>query len=423
MKSSGELRRGWSMLAGSTIGMCIGLPIFVGSTSFFIVPMGEELGWSRGLLSMGSAAVFIASLMLPLVGALMDRVGSRPIIAVGAVAFAGCYAALATMPASVPIYIAIMLCVGFLAGPATQNVLFVRPVVQAFDKLRGLAIAVVMNGPVLAGIVILPLLQQVISADGWRAGYWFLAPVVLLMGALSFGLLSIGRKNVDRTAMPVAETAPTESDQIGLSFAQATKDLRFWILGASIVAASLANGVFVVHLQPLLADKGVPGATAALMASAYLAGVVAARFLTGAALDRCPPLVVGTIALSGPVIGLLLFLPASPALLTIGLGMALVAIAQGAEGDLVAFYAARMFGLKAFGKIFGVFAMALGVAVSGGAILGGVAYDQFGSYDLVLITGSILFGLSALLIFALRWFPATAEDALAALPDAPAAPA
>lgn len=71
-------------------------------------------------------------------------------------------------------------------------------------------------------------------------------------------------------------------------------------------------------------------------------------------------------------------------------GIGLVALAQGAEGDLLAYYTAHFFGLRAFGAIFGVLGMILGVSVAAGGIAGGFMFDVLGNYNAVLIAGSAL---------------------------------
>ncbi|HNR22953.1 MAG TPA: hypothetical protein PKL49_08015, partial [Steroidobacteraceae bacterium] len=94
----------------------------------------------------------------------------------------------------------------------------------------------------------------------------------------------------------------------------------------------------------------------------------------------------------------------------LGVGMAtvaavLVGFASGAETDLVAFMSARYFGLKHYGRIYGVqyavFGFASGIAP---ALFGGM-YDRTGSYDAILVIAAIAFGIGAMLMLTMGRYP------------------
>jgi MFS family permease len=99
------------------------------------------------------------------------------------------------------IYIAIVLMIGLTAGPATSPLIFMRPVVGAFAKSRGVALGLTYSGTVIISFIVQPALQHVISAFGWRAGYRIMAPIVLVCGVVSFALLG-GIRRVTATPWP-----------------------------------------------------------------------------------------------------------------------------------------------------------------------------------------------------------------------------
>ncbi|MBU1374488.1 MAG: MFS transporter [Alphaproteobacteria bacterium] len=383
----GELRRGWPALLGGVIGMGAGLSMFGLTAGFFVKPLQAEFGWGRGLIAMSSGAILLTALTMPFVGILVDRFGARLFVGLGMLTFAGCYLGLATMPGAPWAYLTIMVVIGLVAGPATAPLVYVRAVVEAFDRLRGLALALAMSGAALASVVLLPNLQAVIAGQGWRAGYLFMIPTTLVLGALSFALLTLAarrRRAAHAAAGGVAAALP------GATFKEARIDPRFWLMAVAMVAANMAGGAFSSQLQPLLSDRGVPGPTAALLGSLYAALVLIGRLTVGHLLDRFWAPAVGAIALAAPILGLLAFLPADGALwLMIG-GIALIAVAQGAEGDILAYFTSRFWGLKAFGAIFGVLGLVLGVSVAVGGMLGGFLFDRMGDYRVVLIGGSLL---------------------------------
>lgn len=382
-----ELRRGWSALFGGVLGMGAGLGMFGQVMGFFVKPLQADFGWGRGLIAMSSGAVMLTSLTMPLVGVLVDRWGPRRFVGLGCLAFAACYATLSIMPGAPWAYLTIMAAIGLLAGPATAPLVFVRPIVEVFYQFRGLALAICMSGAALLSLVVLPLLAQMVSGQGWRAGFGLMALISLGCGFTSYLLLSL---NAARRRDAGAVAGEQAAETPGATFSEACADRRFWLIALAMAAANTAGGAFGSQLQPLLSDKGLSLTTAALMGSLYAGMVLVGRVLVGVLLDRFWAPAVAALALSGPMLGLLIFIPEQSDIWPVMLGISLVALAQGAEGDILAFFTAKFWGLKSFGVIFGVLGMVLGVSVAAGGMLAGFAFDLFGDYRAVLLVGSAL---------------------------------
>jgi MFS family permease len=388
-----EWRAGWPILLGAMLSMGTGISLFGNVNGFFVKPLAAEFGWSRGQISLASMAVLGTALAMPAVGMLVDRRGPRLFILLGAILFAGAYAALSAMPGEIWAYYAIVVFIGVAAGPATAPLVVTRPLVSAFSESRGLALALGMSGAVAVSTFVLPVLQYVIAHYGWRAGYAAMAPLTLALGLAAFFLL--------RGASPVARAASDPApEQAGHTFREALSDARFWLLAVSMICISMAGGAFSSQFQPLLSDLGVPGSTAALLGAWYAASVIVGRVGAGFLLDRLWPPAVGAVALSGPILGMPLFLAADPSLVTLLAGAALVGLSTGAEADMLAFFAARYFGLKWFGAIFGVLGLFFGLSVAIGGIAAGFAFDRAGDYRLVLILGAVLAAVSAVSLLA-----------------------
>ncbi len=389
-----EWRRGWPVLLGSATGMGAGIAMFGSAGGFFVKPLAAEFGWSRGQISMTATAVLLTSLAMPVMGRLVDKHGPRPFLLFGALVFAAAYVALAAMPASYLYFLGVLLVIGIAAGPATAPLIYMRPIVGAFASSRGLALALGLSGSVLVSIALLPLLQYVIATHGWRAGYLMMAGTTLALGVIAFVLL--GR------AAPAARAASSREGaaEQGHSLKEALADARFWLLALAMACANIAGGAFHSQLQPLLSDIGIPGATAALLGAWYAGAVVAGRLICGLLLDRVWPPAVAFASLFGPTIGLLVFLAPHPSLWLLAIGAAFVGLSQGAEGDLLAYFTARYFGLKAFGAIFGLLGLIFGVSVALGSIAGGYAFDAFDNYNAMLICGACVAALGAVSMLA-----------------------
>lgn len=403
-----EWRAGWPILLGAMLSMGAGISLFGNVNGFFVKPLAAEFGWSRGQISLASMAVLGTALAMPAVGMMVDRHGPRLFILLGAILFAGAYAALSAMPGEIWAYYAIILFIGLAAGPATAPLVVTRPLVSAFSESRGLALALGMSGAVAVSTVVLPALQFVIAGYGWRTGYAAMAPFTLVLGVTAFFLL--------RGASPAARaaTGPTP-EQNGHTLREALGDARFWLLSVSMIAISMAGGALSAHFQPLLSDLGVPGQTAALLGAWFAASVIVGRLGAGFLLDRLWAPAVGAVAMSGPILGMPLFLAADTSLAVMVVGAALVGLSTGAEADMLAFFAARYFGLKRFGAIFGVLGLFFGLSVAIGGIGAGFLFDRAGDYRFVLMLGAVLAAISSVSLLAsglVRGRPARAAPVL-----------
>lgn len=392
-----EWRRGWPTLLGSTLGFAAGVGLYTNANGFFIKPLAEAFGWSRGQISLGAVALLVGLVVYPWLGKAVDQRGPRPFILAGGILFAIAYLLLALMPGPFWVYIAIVAFIGVSAGPLTTTLVFTRSLVSVFDKSRGLALAIAVSGNVIVGIAVLPLLQHVIATYGWRAGYAVMAPVSLALGLASFFILGYRPAHA-----PVTTSAPTVllPQAAGHSLREAATDVRFWLLGLSMVSVSVAVGGFAAQLQPQLSDLGVPGAKAAVLGAWYAGIVVVGRIGCGVLLDWLWPPAVASAALVLPVAGALMLMIDAPPFWTIAAGASLIALSQGADGDVLGFFIARYFGLKAYSVILSVLGMACGIALALGAVLGGYSFDRTGDYQLMLASVAVLSLISAIALLA-----------------------
>ena len=189
---------------------------------------------------------------------------------------------------------------------------------------------------------------------------------------------------------PAFVRARAERDRLelpGLSFAQALHDAFFWQTTIAFLLIIMVTTGLALHLPAILTDRGYARQAGALAISLIGLGSIVARLITGALLDRMPPAVPATIFFGGQVAGILLIWAGvggvAPFVAALLIGGSL-----GAEGDMMPFVLRRTFGMRAFGRIYGLcfgFFQLGGVA---GTLLIGAAYDLLGSYDRILIVFS-----------------------------------
>jgi MFS family permease len=383
----GEFVRGWPELIAAVIGVGIGvssLPFY--TAGLFIGPLQSAFGWSLGAASSGNLALSLGlGLAAPLVGRLVDRIGARAVVIPGLLLEAFSFLLLAAMGGSFFQYVGIVFAMGLLCAGASP--LSLTKVINArFVRARGLALGFCLMGTGLTAAVAPPILSRVIAAYGWRAGYLALACAVL---ALTPSALLI-------RAMPTSLTVE-ETNCVRADFR--LSDGRFWILIVASVLAAASLAGLVIHLTPMLIDLGATPVGAASRVGAIGIAVLSARLLVGAALDRLPAPWVGAVLMAAAAGGALVLRYAGLegallAALSFGLGV-------GAEVDLIAYLCARYFGLRAYGRAYGLLYGATLLAAGLGPLAFGMIADQPGGYGVVLLLAAGFLAGSAVLLLSL----------------------
>jgi MFS family permease len=179
------------------------------------------------------------------------------------------------------------------------------------------------------------------------------------------------------------------------------------------------NGA-IVHIVPLLTDRGVPAPVAIGLMSAAGLAIIIGRIICGWCLDRFHGPYVAACFFLLPMVGI--------ALLSSGwdmpwpvIGAALCGAGIGAEVDLMAFFISRYFGLKAYGTIYGVTFTLFNVGTGLGPALSGRGFDYFHSYVPVFMGYEVALAITCVLLIGLGPY---AYPALRKRPESePAAPA
>lgn len=374
------------VVAASAIGMAFGLSaIGVGSFGVFVVPLTEAFGWGRGDMSIALTIMSLTIVVLsPIAGTLIDRFGVRAVLVPATISFGFAVGAMSLLTADIRHFYAMYFFIG-VAGVCTSPASYSRIIVAWFDKHRGLALGIALAGIGLGTAFIPPFVQQVSAANGWRYGYLGLAALVLFVSLPTISLW---------LAPPKATAASGQGQEAGFDFAHAVRTWPFFALAISFVLLGVFTAGVLAHLVPLLTDHGVSPPEAASIASVLGIALIAGRLLTGFLLDRifAPIVVVGFLL--GPVVGLVLLLSGATGPIAI-LAVVLIGLGLGAEMDFMSYLVSRYFGLRAFGRIYGLIYAALTIGLSAGPLVMGYSQQLTGSYDFAL---KVLLGAAVLAI-------------------------
>ncbi len=385
-----EIRTHWRPLLAAFIGMGSGMSVVGSITSTIIPSLLADTRWSPAeFAGVGGYAIFMA-VVFPFIGRLTDILGVRWTALIGQVTLPLCYLAYSRMDGNLSTYIAIFVVQSLLCVTTTQTV-YSRLAVQYVERARGLALAIVVAGAAVFGVIIVKLLNPYVEAHGWRAAYEAIAMFTALAGVLVFLL-------IPASSRPSATGAPKRRAME--DYPRIFRSPAFWLLVGAMALCNLPQTLLQVQLKMLVLDNGISGENAASMLIAPQIGMLAGRFLTGIALDRFRPYLVAFITLALPSLGL--FVVASsydtPAVLIAAIFC--IGFAFGAEGDVVAFLVARKFGVAIYSSVMGLMTAVMSISTASGAILLKKTMETNGGhFDLFLwIVGtSVLIGASLLL--------------------------
>ncbi|WP_254073832.1 MFS transporter [Burkholderia sp. S171] len=402
-------RNRWWIVFGSVLGLIVGnVTILQFSASVLMKPIMAELGWSR---SMVSAAVLLgsicAALGTPVAGRLMDRRGIKRITLAAITLFALAIASMSLAPAVPAVFLAMFSVVGlFSAGQAPLP--YAKAIAATFDRRRGLAMGIAMTGVGLGAALVPRLTQLYLDHLGWRGAYVAIGATVFVIAFVAVGLFIGDSGGTTREAAQAhARGSP------GIEAAVAVRSSHFWMLAAVFLCIPIVANGTIVHLVPLLTDRGIPASRAVAVFSGIGASLIVGRLLCGFLLDRFfgPHVAIAFVVL--PLLGVVTLLASSDPSLT-AVGAVLVGLGMGAEVDLIAYLQSRYFGLRAFGQIYGYLFAVFTVGTGLGPFVMGATYDATGSYRPALIAFVAVLACAAFLLTRLPRsypFPVITNDA------------
>jgi MFS family permease len=386
---SGKVFYGWWVVLAAGIGSFMGPgPILSFTFGVFLKSLSQEFGWSRAQISLAfSLSTLVLSGILPFIGKLVDRFGARKVIVPSALFFGLCVMSFSLLSASLWHFYVIYLLVGIVGG-GTSPLPYASVISHWFDKRRGLALGLVMVGLGLGTFITPSLAQVLITYVGWRHAYMLLGLMVIVIVIPAVGLFlketpqMLGLEPDGETAVHAGAARPS-SQEHGLSGREAWHTSTFWLmLGAFFLVSAGVHGC-LIHLVPLLTDRGLSAQNAALATSLLGGAVLLGRVGTGYLLDRFLTSSVAVCFFCGATLGIFLLLSGTAGGLAF-VAAILVGLGLGAEGDLMAYGVSRYFGLRAFGEIYGYAFAAFGLGAMVGPLLMGMSFDATGSYRLAL---------------------------------------
>lgn len=426
----GRIFYGWRVVAVACLqGMFGNGAISTGFPRFF-EPIRGDLGISYAAMSLVfSLARAEGGLGAPLVGWLVDKFGSRPMILFGGLT-AGI--GLMLLAFTQEYWQLVLLFVGVVSVGKTAGLgqTLMATVNQWFVRRKAVALSTLMTAFAGGGAIVVPLLHLGIVSLGWRPTTFIIGlfialltlPVAYIIRSRpeDLGLLPDGDRpgiGASRAAAraggghhPAATTRQGEPERHDFTVRQALRTQAFWFLLAGVITRVSATNSIIIHLFPLLTWKGIDEQTATLAASVMFFMAIPLRFLLGVAGGKLSPRKLLFYGMNLGAVGLvgLWLLPQWPALVVFVLGLAIVEGITSVNWIMVGDY----FGRARFASLMGAMSVFHNMGMFIAPIYAGWVRDSTGEYTIVLATFAPTFVLSGVM-FALARRPRPPAGAVA----------
>ena len=337
------------------------------SFGLFVSPLNTSTGLGIATISFALAiGQFTWGAVQPIAGALADRYGPGKVLVAGPIILACGIALTPLMDSGFGLIISLGLLASIGSGAGSFSVLLGAASQRLPAESRGKAAGVVNAGGSLGQFVFAPVAQALISALGWMAALWALAAMTLAALPL---VRAVAPRGTAAPAVPAAGESPWRA--IGNAF----EDRSYVLLNLGFFTCGFHIAFLVTHLPQEVNLCGLPPTVAswslAIIGLANIAGSLGAGHATARSaqihsrVDRLSR--SADRALPGRAKTALTFY-LSPR----GLGACHGATDRGVVG--------KLFGVRFLATLFGMTLLSHQIGGFLGAWLGGLAFENTGSY-------------------------------------------
>ena len=391
----------WIVLGGVLVNFLNGGLLFHGFSAY-VLPLQQEFGWSRAVLSGAfSMARLESGILGPLQGWLIDRYGPRPMMLLGNGLFGVGFILLSRMDSIPTFYLSFaLLALGSSLGGFMP---IAAALTNWFARWRATALGITMAGTGIGGMLV-PTVTWSLSTYGWRTTAFMSGLLIVAVGLPAsllmrhqpeaYGHLPDGAKGLPDAARSNVPGAPGTIDtEPQFSTRQALRTSAFWLLSTSHGAALLIVGTVLLHQIPHMVESmELSEEKAAFIVSLLLLCTVLGQLLGGYIGDRVNKRLGIFACMWMHTLGIVVFTYATTATGAIVFAV-LHGTAWGVRAPLINSLRADYFGRSSFAMISGFAALLVMFGMTLGPLFAGFMHDLNGDYEAAFL---ILGGLTAL---------------------------
>jgi len=285
------------IVAAITFGTLFASAGFRSAPSVLILPLEEEFGWRRDVISAAIAInVLLFGLTAPFAAALMDRFTIRKVVmsALSVISLG----ALLTIWMNQSWHLLLLWGVVVGIGTGSMALVFAATIANRwFVKKRGLVIGVLTAAGASGQLVFLPTLANLAQDPGWRASSLMISIAAFLMVPLIYLFLKEDPQSINTTPYgaesdwqpPILEKGNAAKVAVD-ALRDASKVRNFWYLVGSFFVCGLStSGLIGTHFIPAAHDHGMSQVTAASLLALIGVFDVVGTITSGYLTDRIDP--------------------------------------------------------------------------------------------------------------------------------------
>ncbi len=389
-KEGGVFYGWWLVAVASTVMILSIVPFFHTMTAWFVV-LERNFGWNRAQLSFAfSLSRVEGGILGPLEGLLIDRLGPRKMVVIGLTIMGFGFLIFSRVEELWQFYLAFLV---MSLGAGLGTWLPMMTVLNGwFVRRRATSMSMVLVGYRLGVVAFVPLLTWAIGEDqfGWRPVALGIAVVVL---AVAFPISRLVRNRPeeyrqhpdgDNVAPEELATDPNEPLQRDFTWREAIRTRAFWLMSFGHGCCSSVIVTIMVHLGPMLTDRGFSLQTVGWVVSAFTAIGIGSTLIGGHIGDRLPIrfAIFGFAILQSAAVVVLLLAHSMPMILLFAL---LMGAGEG-RGSLTTAIRGVYFGRRAFASIMGMSMVPMNVLLFAAPLFAGYMFVETGSYSIPFTT-------------------------------------
>ena len=367
---------GWRIVAVCFLLATFGWGLGFYGQSVYLAELHRLHGWPASLISSATTFFYLfGALLVAFVGEAIRAFGPRNCLLAGMFALAAAAVLIGQVTEPWQLYAANAVLAFGWAG--TSLAIITNTLGLWFDKKRGMAISLALNGASFGGIVGVPLLVAAIGHFGF-SGAMIAAAVVMLGLMIPVILLFVGPP--PGTGGVAGEQAATDAPSASQVRALAFRDVAFWTVSIAFALVLFAQVGFIVHLIAFL-DPVIGRERAALAVALMTAMAVVGRVLFSTVIDRLNQRLASAISFVSQAIALAIIINLHNDVALIA-ACALFGFSVGNLITLPALIVQREFDPRAFGVLISLITAINQITYAFGPGVIGLLRDASGSYAL-----------------------------------------
>jgi predicted MFS family arabinose efflux permease len=362
--------------------------------SVYVAELQRLRGWPASLISSGTTFFYLfGAALVAFVSEAIKAFGPRSCLVAGTLAMAAAAISIGQVREPWQLYLANAVLAFGWAG--TSLGIITNTLGLWFDRKRGMAISLALNGASFGGIVGVPLLITAIGYFGF-SGAMTASAVVMVVVMVPVILLSVGRPPVHASAGDIEAADTPSPTQIR---ARAFRDIGFLSVSAAFALVLFAQVGFIVHLIAFL-DSVIGRQQAAIAMALLTAMAVVGRVLFSFVIDRMNQRLASSLSFVSQAIALLIVINVHHDYALIA-ACALFGFSVGNLITLPALIVQREFDPRSFGVLVSLITAINQITYAFGPGVVGLLRDLSGSYTLPFY-GCIAVELTAAVLIMMR---------------------